>query len=590
MTAELVPIDDDFELINHLKGLFTRARQSRRDYHENWQRNYRLVHNRIAASSNQSWVPKPRDSEIYPCLATLVAWMADQNTSLEFGPSANPNSQYYEFLQTLAQDLTDVIMTNWHSLDYTGQLKLGMWDGFMYGGAFFKTIWDQAIDKGLGNALFKRVDPWAIYIDPNATSLIDAEYIIEARQMTYDEIERRWPEGAKYIDKHNLGGDASIDERPGRKLAPSPAMHNLGNYTSTQGGTSRWATPKSNTLAMTTPNNCVVYEFWVKENDDWEDGDGLLNNDTSETHVEAKWRVIVVAANTILMDEYADDLWPGGGHPYDRWVWDDIGELYGIALVDHLASPQMYINRLLTAMQQNAELCGNPIFMQPKNSGTDRTPIINRPGNMLSVNPQAMQTPPTWITPPAMSSDIRPLIEFYIGRIENISGMGAVVKGTVQSGTSRTPEGVINTIQEAAFVRIRNGLQNLESTLQSIGTKLANLIIDNYTEPRYIAIVGPTGMQDSKFFDANHFKLGSRSNMPLSYAIRVDAGASASTSRTTRMAQADTGLAMGAIDDQAWLEMHNFPNWQEVNARVTKLKATASFQPPTARARAGRTS
>lgn len=585
MTTALQAVDDDYELVTHLKGLFHQARQARRDYHDNWQRNYRLVHNRQATQSSASWVPKPRDSEIYPALATNVAWMADQNTQIEYGPAANPNSEYFTFVQSLTADLSTVVETNWYLLNYTSQVKLILWDGMIYGAGFAKTIWDQSLDDGKGNATFKRIDPWALYIDPNATTFDDAEYIIEARQMTFDEIERRWPEGAKHISENNLGGDGEIDERPNRRNSPSPSLHNLGNMSSTQTGATRWGTPKSNNLTMFPRNNVVVYEFWVKENDDWEDTDAEA--DASETHVEAKWRVVIVAANTILMDEYADDLWPGGGHPYDRWVYDDIGELYGISLVDHLASPQIYINRLLTAMQQNAELCGNPIYVEPKNSGTERTAIINRPGNRLQVNPTA--TPPQWLTPPSISSDVMPLIQFYINRIENIAGMTAPIKGSMITGADRTPEGVIDSIKEAAFVRIRSGLQNLEATLRSVGAKLANLIIDNYTEPRYVSIVGQSGVQSSKFFEANHFKLGSGKQQALKYSVRVDAGAAASTSRASRMAQADMGLAMGAIDDQAWLEAHNFPNWQQVNERVSKQKAMGTMQPPGARQRAGRT-
>lgn len=584
MTTALQAVDDDFELVTHLKGLYHQARQNRRDFHDNWSRNYRLVHNRQATQTSAAWVPKPRDSEIYPALATNVAWMADQNTSIEYGPAANPNSEYFTFVQSLTNDLTTVVQTNWHSLNYTSQIKLILWDGMIYGAGFSKTIWDQALDKGKGNATFKRIDPWALYIDPNATSLDDAEYIIEARQMTFDEVERRWPKGAAYIQANNLGGDGDIDERPNKRNSAGPSLHNLGNLSATQGGTTRWGAPKSNNITMLQRNNVVVYEFWVKENDDWEDSDAEA--DASETHVEAKWRVVIVAANTILMDEYSDDLWPGGGHPYDRWVYDDIGELYGIALVDHLASPQIYINRLLTAMQQNAELCGNPIYLEAKNTG-ERSAIVNRPGNIIKYNPTAQ--PPSWLTPPAISSDVMPLIQFYINRIENIAGMTAPVKGSMITGADRTPEGVIDSIKEAAFVRIRSGLQNLEHMLCSVGTKLANLIIDNYSEPRYVAIVGQSGTESSKFFEANHFKLGSGRTQPLQFSIRVDAGAAASTSRMSRMAQADMGLAMGAIDDQAWLEAHNFPNWQAVNERVSKQKAMGTFAAPGARQRAGRT-
>ena len=73
--------------------------------------------------------------------------------------------------------------------------------------------------------------------------------------------------------------------------------------------------------------------------------------------------------------------------------------------------------------EQNAELIGNPIFVESANSGTSRVPIINKPGTRLTISGvQAMNNKPDWLTPPSMPPLIMDLVEFWIRRIAVIRG------------------------------------------------------------------------------------------------------------------------------------------------------------------------
>ena len=582
---------DETDLVNYLRSLYSEARNERRNLYDTWYRNYRLVHNRQANTTAQAWMPAPKDSEVYPTVSTLVAWMADQNTSVTAIPASDPHGPTSQFMNQLSRDLSTVLTTNWHVLDYRSQIKLALWDAFTYGIGIFKTVWDQGLDFGLGNAMLRRCDPWAVYVDPNGTSFADAEYVVEARRMSFSEVERRWPE--TYHKISDLGGDGTtqIDAGP-RSMSLSNTLPTPGNLRSSgtignlgsSNAMTRWSVPTSSSQRhLSRTDTIVVYEFWLKENESY--SEEIEGTDYAERRVGESWRVVVMAGGEVLMDERASDLFTHGTHPYDRYVFDDVGEFYGVALVDHLASPQIYINRLLTALQHSAELTGNPVMLEPTNSGLARVGIVNRPGTRLKVNQQSMQTPPTWMTPPTMSNDVPKLIDFWISRVDNISGQSAMKNVNL----SRTAEGVNASVQEAAFVRIRSGLANLEASLESAASKLADLIVDNYTEPRFMAIVGPNGQQSMLALDARHFNAPNEDGAtPLKYTIKIEAGSAAPTSRTSRMAEADMAFALGAIDRQAWLEAHNYPNWPEINERINKLQAMGLFQPPGARQRAQR--
>lgn len=594
-SAASLQADHDLEFINKLRQLYSLAKTNRRQKYDNWRRNYQLVCNKFGGGS----VSTPRDSEIYPTLSAIAAWMTDQNTTVDVVAAADPYSDYYDFMSQVALDLATVMQTSWTINNEKQQLKMVVWDAFTYGAGFFKSVWDESLAGGYGDAKAMRVDPWALYLDPNASNLDDCEFMVEVRRMSLAEIERRWPGKSSGVEAalSTMGGDLDDTPTPDTGNARTPKA----NPGALEGAATRWdQSARSGSGNATTPA-VVVYEFWIKENDEYwasdlqEEDTGLTKapseippkkDDEDEKHVAVRWRVVCLAGNQILMDEWADELYTSGGHPYDRFVFEENGEMYGVALVDHLAHPQIALNRLLGAVQQNAELIGNPIFLEAANSGLDRVNVINKPGQRLRLQGAGAMSnnAPHWLDPPEMPTYVQQLVEFWISRIENTSGLSGAIKGGADPG--RTPEGVVSTIQEAAFVRIRSALANLEMTLASVGYKLADLIIDNYTEPRVIAVVGPEGQNSALALSSRHFTVPTHKGAsPLKYSLVIQAGASMPTSRQARVAEADSAYALGIIDRQAWMEAHNFPNWRKVLERVNAAIADGTFNPPGQRQR-----
>lgn len=592
--------DTDMELVNKLRQLFLRARDARRTRHDNWNRNWRLLNNRMNTTGIQSWQPSPRSSELYPTCSSIVAWMLDNQIAIDCIPAADPHSPYFDYQTNLANDLAALIYTNWIVEDYGASEKLAIWDGLIYGIGIFKNVWDQERAGGLGNPMLVRVDPWSFYVDPQATSIDDMQYCVEARRMSYDEIERRYPDARLEVELTS-GADMQIDERPQIQSDTSRSPYaNAGSIP----GSGTFSSPGASVVGRfgrphrpqgsDIDKGIVVYEFWLRENEVWyDDYEDMPEKSRPEStkHVSSRWRVVVMAKGVILMDEYADELWSHGQHPYERFVFDDVGDFYGISMVDHLAYPQIYVNRLLSMLQQNAELIGNPIFVEPANAGTARVPIINRPGQRLQINGvQAMQNRPDWLTPPAMPPHIMDLVKFWIDRIENVSGLSAMTKG--KTPNQRNAEGVMNSVQEAAFVRIRAGLSNFEATLERCTQKMADLIIDNYDTKRIVAILGPDGQKTAMVLFKNHFMLPSKDgNIPLKYEIQVRAGATTPTSRQSRVGEMDKLFAMGVVDDQAVLEAHQCPHIPELLQRKYEKQQKGLIGPaPGARQRTGRSS
>jgi hypothetical protein len=582
---------DEFELIAGLENLYNMAKDKKQQYLAMWRRNYLLVSTRQnRASGNQPWSANVTDSEIFPILSSRIAWITDQRIQFDVAPEATPGSPWSDHMTVLGTHMQQLLDTNWQVQGWDTEVLLSLWDSAMFGAGIVKAVWDAGADSGMGNAGLKRVDVWKFYPDPNATRMSDAEYFFEVNRMSFAEIERRFPTTSQTLIADALyhgDGSDNTTERPVYAPSADYPLANPGNLPGSNA--SVYGLPGQSRRSgadQSIENGVYVKECWIRQNRRTE------RETTDPTHglgdedvVYDEWRVVVYTGHTVLLDELAVNLWQHDRHPYERFVDEEIGEFWPTPITSHLAPCQIAIDRLLSSIQGNAELIGNPVFRDVTGSGLTRTQMMNRPGMRVEVNSQAMQQGggPGWLTPPELPQFVMSTVQFWIGRMENISGLSGPQKG--QPATGRPAQQTVQATQEAGFVRIRSALRNLERTLSSIGDLLANLIVQNYDVPRVVAIVGDDGMDTAIRLAAQHFYIPKRDLKgklvaePLKFSLVVKCGSAAPTSRQARIAEADALFAMHAIDPQAVLQAHAWPNWQAVVARMQQAaQAQAAAQ------------
>lgn len=575
-----VNVSESFTLTNRLRELFTLARDQKRKYQSSWRRNYLLTTNRqYALDTQQPWSPNLTDSEVFPIISARIAWMTDQRITPEISPAAEQNTPFYERQQKLGEHLRTLLNSIQQVEGWDQRVDLVLWDAAQFGAGIFKSVWDSGMTFGLGNIDLRRIDPWKFYPDPNATSFDDCNYMFEVNRMTVTEVRRRFPNAAEtliitLVTTGTISDDSFRPGPSGNSIYPMAMPGNLPTSTGTV-----WGLPgQTNQSSMVLDNGVNVYECWIRENKYDERQSTDPDQESPEQVTSDSWRVVIYSNNTVLLDEYAEDLWEFNCHPYTRYVDEETGEFWSVPLVSHLAPAQIAINRLLASMQSNAELIGNPIFMDVASSGLPRTQITNRPGLRLTMDSTVAQSQgakPQWLTPPSMSTLVPNLVQYWLSRMENISGITGVQRGQTPSG--RQAQQTIQATQEAASVRIRSSLRNLERALSKAYTLLADLLIQNYTIPRVVSIVGTSGENVTLRLAARHFYSPTRSGAePMKFALLVRAGSSNPTSRQSRIAEADALFAMHAIDTTAVLEAHAFPNWQTVAKRTEQKQLEAA--------------
>jgi hypothetical protein len=568
------PTDD--QVVNYVNALFQRARTVRRPLVSRWKQNYRALHNRSWAPRAEAWQPSPEVTQIFPVIFSCVAWETDQRPVIEVQPSMQPFSAYADFYQMLAQDMNAILMANFMNYAQDMEIMKCLWDVKTYGIGYFKTTWEAWLADGIGDANFRRVDPFTIYPDPHARSESELTFIIEAKTMTLSDVDRAYP-GAMRGAQNTYEQD--IDEAPHRldestsRLMPRFVLGNLPGASSSN--PTQWAVaPNAKDRAVQEEQVVTVLEAWVR---------GHRVTDTDDPRVKKVrdvWQCFVVCGSSLLMNEEAGDVNAYGTHPYSRLVLTDMGEWYGPALVEMLDAPQESIVRMLTAIEQNLALMGNPVLKEVQNSPSTQRRITNRPGQRVPVR---NSTDVEWLQPPQIHPQMSvELIQFYKGEIESISGLSAMIRGFAPSG--RNSQGVLDSVQDAAFVRVRAQLRCLEVALRDVCSKMCANIAEFYTEPRHMAYSGPDGKRLHLALRSRHFYTRDADDpderIPLRFQLLADAGSQLPTSKQARAADAERLYALGLIDRHETLKAKQWPNFSIVANRMDERELVMGPQGP----------
>lgn len=577
--------DNPLTEAQQVRALFDRARDARRTLLATWRRNYKNLTNRGWSEQSEAWMPHPKLPQIWPVSFSGISWMTDQRPTIEVQPAAQPFSPFADFYQTLSQDMNALLSRNMAEYGLDGEINKTLWDVWTYGIGYFKTEWNAWLADGLGDATFTRRDPFTIYPDPHARSMSDLTYIIEAQTMTITDLDRAFPGAAKLIDGRY--GIEQIDESPHRLDDSISATTPRVRMGSIDGASTRWAygvdQNRDRTSIFDEPV-CTMLSCWRRYHT-------IEAGDDDTARVTDSWWLSIVVNDVVLMSVDASEVTAHGSHPYDRLVLTDMGEWYGPAMVEFLTSAQRSINRTLQSIEWNVALMGNPILTESPRAQSRHRRISNRPGERIPARPEEVK----WLDPPQMNPQIAvQLMQFYKGEIESTSGLTAMTRGFSPSG--RNAQGVLDSVQDAAFVRVRSTLRELERALRGVAIKMAATIAEFYTEPRTLATIGPDGQDTVLALRSRHFytrdSVNPDENMPLRFTVVADAGSQLPTSRQARAQEAERLYAMGAIDIFELLKAKQWPNYAVVARRVMEQQAAAGVlgQPPNARQASGRTS
>lgn len=388
---------------------------------------------------------------VKPTLDTVKGIALQSPSIIEFSAMSADDEDF-------AADLTKIVGDYlWGVRKARSKLGLAFFEGGIIGTAWSHTFWDTRLADGQGDPDFTILPAEEVWLDPSATSVEDAGYLIHASRRPVLEV--------KYSELYN--------DRRG--LVQSDEAVNEGHDTDT---------PKSQIPLVT------VKHFWVR-------GVYLAalraEVEGLDTHLDQSWDkygVLIVVANNYVL-KIVGHPWECERLPYQKFVYympTGNQRIYGTGEAKLLEDIAMATDARVTQLLNQSALISNEQWVVSSLAMVDEDELTNRPGQVIHVD-----GPPDLIkrvAPGGISGALFNTVDMMLRFTEIVSGMYQVNRGDTP-GSLRA--GVaIQALQRGGEGRTRQKMDNFDDFVADIAIGLVDIMAKMYDGERVFRITGST--------------------------------------------------------------------------------------------------
>jgi hypothetical protein len=353
--------------------------------------------------------------------------------------------------------------------------------------------WKPGQTVRLGDVIVESVSPFELFVDPEASNMEDARYVIHTKIRDIAYLEDKY--GLKGISP-DASGSSSISRYYERRIQ---------TMVSGTGGFEAKDETEEN-------HSAFVHTLWMNPTKRFPQG-----------------QYAVVASNKIL---YQGPL----PNPFKRIPYVHVreiavpGQFYGTCSLETCIPMQTEYNRGRSQLCEIRNLMSKPKWFVIKGSGVPDTSLTSEPGEVV---PHLLGMRPEAWTPPPVPDYVMRLLEYALKDLEDASAIHEVTQARAPSGVR---SGVaIAQLQEQDDQMLAPAFMMAEKALSEIASWLLQLCAENIKEPRIIKISGNDKRIESMSFTgaqligpnkgrpgANYFDVETQmaSQLPLSKAAR----------------------------------------------------------------------
>ena len=398
----------------------------------------------------------------------------------------------------VSEQIFDSIYSN-HNIKHV--IRKAEWWNLTCGNAFIKNYWDKnkedKFSKQKGDFCIEAVCPFNLYV-PNLTEeeLEAQPYIIHATTKSLD-----W-------------ANSSFPMYKGKFTANSNGTNNImdNGFLNTIG-------------ALAEKNEVLVLECWVKP------GNAMLPQGGLVTIVGDK---LVQVLNKYPYDH--------GQYPFCKLDNVPTGRFYTTSMIEDLIPIQREYNRTRSQIIENKNLMSKQKLLAVKGS-IDAKQITSEPGQVVYYT-AGFEKPiplPTANLPAYVLQEVQQLQQ----DMDDMSGQHEVSRG--QNPSQVTAATALSFLKEQDDTRLSGTIESLESALESLGRQVLSNVIQYWTTPRLVRVVG----RDQQF-DAIQYK---NSDLGGNNDVRTESGSALPQSKAAKQAFVMDLLKMGLIPQEKGLEM-----------------------------------
>lgn len=451
--------------------------------------------NRLTVSKANEYIPRPVTNYMFDVYQTLKSYMTKTKPRSKVIP-ANPRS----FRDKMAAKVAELcIEANYERLHDQENYEYAAAVLLTYGSVFKKTYWDTTAGNSievpgdpipdtihpetgevipgdpnpvqtvqLGDVNTSIIEPFRIAIDPLATDLHTARWIMEYAIQPISWIKETYgKEGEGYtgrVDEVKEETSLSGSMRRFYQLKNSSGVKSAANL---EGGNAADG-------GGTQLTNCaVVKEYYERPSADHPRG-----------------RLVVVANGVTLYagDSPIDGLEQGDWHPYSDCRWEIVpGRFWGKSPLDNICELQKRANSIMATIILTRKTMAVPQKLVPVGSGIEPGQWTGRPGQQLTYRAEAGV--PTTIPAAHVDPTVLRELEMVVEDMKMISGAIDILKGDRPPGVNAAS--ALSLLYEVGTGKLFPVLDRWKRFIERDQKKQLILIARHYQEPRpdYIALL-----------------------------------------------------------------------------------------------------
>jgi len=571
-------------LVKQVLGLFKRAQKRKKDRQDKWDKFHKLYKGEGHWPTGRAWYKSNSVANYcFSNVETVLPWLTEGRVR---GAVMPRESSDVDAARALEQ-LLDRFHTE-RNLDQKVQQVVKM--GLKYGDAAFKVCWNPCIEGpgpfGMGDVDVEAISPLHIFPDPDASCIEKAQFIIHAEPRDLGYIRKHYPEQGWRVKPEKRYSELGDYETDGAGTAEDPISADYNKDYGTSG------TLKSDYGLLT--KRALLIECWIRD-----DSVEVVLDDNGEPEIDEygnqkteqlypTGRKIVIANGILLQDI---------PNPYKRFPfvmfrdYHDDRSFWSMGEIDQIEPLQTDVNEMRGMIIDNAHHMDNGVWIIDDESGVDPFSITDQPGQII-VKQQGSEVRREQGVP--LPNEVFNFLNDTKTVIESVSGIYDVTQGRRPTGI--TAAAAIAELQEAAQARIRLKARNLEMALREVYRMALDLMLQYYDPEGTVRIVLPNdtpqlpGMGETLSVGNERIAfmklmwLADVQSRDRRFDFNIEAGSSIPISKVQRYNEAIQLYRLGAIDRRGLLEVINYPQREQILARmeVTEQAAQMATQPPTA--------
>lgn len=426
-------------------------------------------------------------------------------------------------------------------------------------------------DDGQGEVYIWLMDPFDFYIDPNATCLEDAEYVVKAVRKPLGEIKTN-PAYTFYENPMNIkGSDKQAASEYKQFLLQAIKYHQQSGD-----GQSEEATD-------------ILYEGYSKVRVHEGNMERLAKELDANEQDSKDLRIgEVLIRKCVYLDAVMDpvdvDLKRRPDFPFSMLQADvNPMEVYGEGWMKHVIPMNRVLNALESSVYRYHHRYAVGRLVMDKNAGVRI--ITNEHGDIIEKNAGSE----------VQALPVQPLPNTYNTQIMNMRQYIEDVGGAHEASMGRIPSGVksgvgIAELKAADAINQQDLIDGLEDFLVDVARKLLREIANNYDIPHVVRALGKSGSPEH--FAVVGANAGKRNKKEVKIGadvfdlavigddneVRVTIGSWLAHTKDARIEMMKEFVSLGIIDQQTFLENAEFADVQGIIDRTRKDKLMEKFR------------